>query len=327
MEQARYWMWAKRKHNSLSSSQHDHLQVPIGNPSNDDSWEEQAFAEDAAGPLGGCIWPPRSYSCSFCRREFRSAQALGGHMNVHRRDRARLKQSPNDETTLQNHHHLDDHSVQNHNPFSSSSLGSFQYPSHQVCALVYNPNNPSSDPGATIASSSPSSGSRVSAQLPCKENCADQTLKIPPSSSASLSFPQSWSILGTNRNNYDKSVARNIIEAEKISGAVESGCRAKGDHHVTSTTDLHNLSVSLNLVVRCARPSVSGDEDEAIISCKRRRTEDVPSSTPFFLKSGSVDKVHHLQAEGFELSCTSSIEDLDLELRLGDRPKVIKVDK
>ncbi|KAL1825121.1 hypothetical protein ACET3Z_011899 [Daucus carota] len=59
------------------------------------SWEEQAFVEDSQGPLGGFIWPPRSYSCSFCKREFRSAQALGGHMNVHRRDRARLKQSSN----------------------------------------------------------------------------------------------------------------------------------------------------------------------------------------------------------------------------------------
>ncbi|BBM99956.1 protein MpSUP [Marchantia polymorpha subsp. ruderalis] len=29
-------------------------------------------------------WPPRSYTCSFCRREFCTAQALGGHMNVHR---------------------------------------------------------------------------------------------------------------------------------------------------------------------------------------------------------------------------------------------------
>ncbi|XP_056682638.1 zinc finger protein 11-like [Spinacia oleracea] len=35
-------------------------------------------------------WPPRSYTCSFRKREFRSAQALGGHMNVHRRDRAQL---------------------------------------------------------------------------------------------------------------------------------------------------------------------------------------------------------------------------------------------
>lgn len=50
-----------------------------------------AAAEEYGGG-GGCMWPPRSYSCSFCGREFKSAQALGGHMNVHRRDRARLKQ-------------------------------------------------------------------------------------------------------------------------------------------------------------------------------------------------------------------------------------------
>ncbi|XP_027164902.1 transcriptional regulator SUPERMAN-like [Coffea eugenioides] len=49
---------------------------------------------EEADLLGLFSWPPRSYSCSFCKREFRSAQALGGHMNVHRRDRARLRQSP-----------------------------------------------------------------------------------------------------------------------------------------------------------------------------------------------------------------------------------------
>ncbi|KAI3734896.1 hypothetical protein L6452_14376 [Arctium lappa] len=65
----------------------------------DESWEEEAFAEDGRGPLGGFVWPPTSYSCSFCKREFRSAQALGGHMNIHRRERARLKQSLTDTTT------------------------------------------------------------------------------------------------------------------------------------------------------------------------------------------------------------------------------------
>lgn len=35
----------------------------------------------------------RSYSCTFCKRGFSNAQALGGHMNIHRRDRAKLKQS------------------------------------------------------------------------------------------------------------------------------------------------------------------------------------------------------------------------------------------
>ncbi|KAK8323515.1 hypothetical protein V6Z12_A12G239100, partial [Gossypium hirsutum] len=58
----------------------------------DDSWEVRAFAEDIGNVLG-TTWPPRSYTCSFCAREFRSAQALGGHMDVHRRDRARLHQT------------------------------------------------------------------------------------------------------------------------------------------------------------------------------------------------------------------------------------------
>ncbi|PIN04044.1 hypothetical protein CDL12_23428 [Handroanthus impetiginosus] len=33
----------------------------------------------------------RSYECGFCKRGFNTAQALGGHMNIHRRDRARNK--------------------------------------------------------------------------------------------------------------------------------------------------------------------------------------------------------------------------------------------
>ncbi|CBI23578.3 unnamed protein product, partial [Vitis vinifera] len=58
-----------------------------------DSWNcnSGSYGEDCPD---GFSWPPRSYTCSFCKREFRSAQALGGHMNVHRRDRARLRQSP-----------------------------------------------------------------------------------------------------------------------------------------------------------------------------------------------------------------------------------------
>ncbi|XP_050382835.1 zinc finger protein 10 [Argentina anserina] len=316
MEQARYWMWAKRKHSSLLSGSQE-IQVPSHD---DSSWEEQAFAEDAAGPLGGCIWPPRSYSCSFCRREFRSAQALGGHMNVHRRDRARLKQSPNDQIVETAHHHHDLHdqihpdiSVQI-NPFSSS-LGTFhQYPSHhQVCALVYNPKSPSSGPTSSL--------SRVSAQLPGKDQIYGQekiTLNIPTSRSSSVSSPPSRSFLTANRC-YNSSVARDTEAAKKISEIVESGsCRANNGGDYVAT----DLSVSLNLVVRCARPSVSagGEEDKAMVSCKRRKVrEEKPSSKdslPSFLKS-----------ERFEvLSRPSSIEELDLELRLGDRPKVIKVD-
>ncbi|KAG6727071.1 hypothetical protein I3842_02G113300 [Carya illinoinensis] len=31
----------------------------------------------------------RSYKCSFCKRGFTNAQALGGHMNIHRKDRVK----------------------------------------------------------------------------------------------------------------------------------------------------------------------------------------------------------------------------------------------
>ncbi|XP_052176073.1 transcriptional regulator TAC1-like [Diospyros lotus] len=38
-----------------------------------------------------------SYPCSFCKRGFLTAQALGGHMNVHRKDRAKLKEEEEEE--------------------------------------------------------------------------------------------------------------------------------------------------------------------------------------------------------------------------------------
>lgn len=84
-----YLMWEKSKKNSFM------------NPFNE-SWEEEAFAHNGDGLFGSFIWPPRSYSCSFCKKEFRSAQALGGHMNIHRRERAKLKQSLNYTTPPQN---------------------------------------------------------------------------------------------------------------------------------------------------------------------------------------------------------------------------------
>ncbi|KVI12403.1 transcriptional regulator SUPERMAN-like [Cynara cardunculus var. scolymus] len=45
------------------------------------------------GYQGVVPWPQRNFMCNFCNKEYKSAQALGGHMNVHRRDRARLRLS------------------------------------------------------------------------------------------------------------------------------------------------------------------------------------------------------------------------------------------
>lgn len=39
----------------------------------------------------------RAYTCNFCKRGFSNAQALGGHMNIHRKDRAKLRQITEDE--------------------------------------------------------------------------------------------------------------------------------------------------------------------------------------------------------------------------------------
>uniref|UniRef100_A0A0A9G3Q0 C2H2-type domain-containing protein n=1 Tax=Arundo donax TaxID=35708 RepID=A0A0A9G3Q0_ARUDO len=89
---SKYWgLWGARRSSSSTASTVPSSAATAAYGS-EPSWEEQAFARDAAAHLGGCVWPPRSYSCSFCQREFRSAQALGGHMNVHRRDRALLRQ-------------------------------------------------------------------------------------------------------------------------------------------------------------------------------------------------------------------------------------------
>ncbi|PIA54648.1 hypothetical protein AQUCO_00900898v1 [Aquilegia coerulea] len=293
MDQANYWMWMRRKLTEKSQ----HVQASARTSYND-SWEEQAFAEDSAGPLGGCIWPPRSYSCSFCRREFRSAQALGGHMNVHRRDRARLKQSPNphSETTLQHQ-----------NP--STSLGVHQYTS-QVCSLDFSPN-------------SNLTASRVSIPSTLEKCNLDKTLVISPSySSTTVQNHQIVGSLLSAQDTHTNSIAVKVVslsdsklEGERELRAQELGLGVCGaDYHKTDS------DVSLNLIASRTRKTRSGEDDDEVISNKRRKID--ATSLPFFLKPKSVDRQYHIQDEVFGLSYSSSMEEIDLELRLGDRPKV-----
>ncbi|KAB2607577.1 lateral signaling target protein 2-like protein [Pyrus ussuriensis x Pyrus communis] len=279
------------------------------------TWEEKAFAEDAAGhgPLGGCIWPPRSYSCSFCMREFRSAQALGGHMNVHRRDRARLKQcfNPNITATTHDHHHVphhhrhhhihdvhDHHHHHHHQPIASSG--------HNL-----DPNNISSIscPFSSPPSSRvpPSAANLLAIQ---KENSGTEEpaffLSPPFSSTTTATAAPSWS---SDNSKPDDQLEKENIREDAIS---LQGNYDHGDHFNVET----DLSVGLNIsAVSRSRSQGGSCGEEASISCKRPRNTTnraTSSSFPFFLQP-EVEVTRALAA--------SSMEDLDLELRLGDPPK------
>ncbi|KAL7597734.1 transcriptional regulator SUPERMAN [Lactuca sativa] len=74
-------------------------------------WESNTLLFDNDYGYDGVSWRQRNFMCNFCKKEYKSAQALGGHMNVHRRDRARLRlSSPS----------LDQHPNPNPNPSFSS---------------------------------------------------------------------------------------------------------------------------------------------------------------------------------------------------------------
>jgi len=300
--------WTKRKY-SLSST----LTSPT-NPSYGDSWEEQAFAEDAANSLGGCVWPPRSYSCSFCRREFRSAQALGGHMNVHRRDRARLKQQPSSP-----HNEILCHELKTQlnkpvqSPFSSS-LDDCLYPS--VCGLPYRKAKPNSYHDFVASPSSPSHSKPLLAPSVNSGNPREETMipfydssvlhKISPVSNSS----ESWPSLAEDHRLYSCKFHPQADSKKPSKGIMDSRCR--GD-------DIDG-DMSLNSVVCSTHPSLQFESTKEAdhISCKKRKTD--ASSSPFSPKSSSVDR-HHVQTKMFEFS-PSSMEELDLELRLGNRSKV-----
>ncbi|XVF75287.1 hypothetical protein PTKIN_Ptkin13bG0175100 [Pterospermum kingtungense] len=251
MGQAQYWMWTKKQF--LKS----HFQVSMNSLS--ESWEEKAFAEDAARSLGGCIWPPRSYSCSFCRKDFKSAQALGGHMNVHRRDRARLKQSlstpENEVVPYQNH---------NPNPLKSSDP---RFPHKAACTL-------DSNDDCDRSSTTTFSASRVSA-LSARENFS------PCSIVQEQCKERLFGSDSTAERTLNDVVSGSKPEAEKRIKLVgeDSVCLGSDDDddHVET-----NLSVGLNSVFIQNRPTVTCGEEA--INFKRPRIDAV-STLPLLVSN------------------------------------------
>ncbi|KAK6782961.1 hypothetical protein RDI58_020757 [Solanum bulbocastanum] len=173
------WMW-----NAKQATQDD-----------DDSWEVRAFEEDTGNAMG-TTWPPRSYTCTFCRREFRSAQALGGHMNVHRRDRARLHQAPPQYASNSIHNHNHNH-ISSQNSNSTLLIPTQEFVTNGGLCLLYslpNPsnthifNNPTSRKSCTMNNNSSSSTLNLSVSpYPTNSNLMSPNTPYPPPTS--LNFP------------------------------------------------------------------------------------------------------------------------------------------
>ncbi|MED6195721.1 hypothetical protein PIB30_040657 [Stylosanthes scabra] len=75
---------------------------------NKDNNDEEVEVEDEEEAQDDHHETKKSYDCIFCRRGFTNAQALGGHMNIHRKDRAKNKNhllhSSNSSNTSNNNH-------------------------------------------------------------------------------------------------------------------------------------------------------------------------------------------------------------------------------
>ncbi|XP_055819421.1 transcriptional regulator SUPERMAN-like [Solanum dulcamara] len=217
-----YWMW-----NAKQATQDD-----------DDSWEVRAFEEDTGNAMG-TTWPPRSYTCTFCRREFRSAQALGGHMNVHRRDRARLHQALPQYGSNNNHNHIS-------SPNSNSTLliPTQEFVTDDGLCLLYslpNPssthvfNNPTSRKSCTKNNNSSSSTLNLSiSPYPTNNNLMSPTPTPPP---PCLNFPinrpnPSINTSSNTSNDDDGSNKRDLVIEDELDLELRLGWRSSS----TTTT-------------------------------------------------------------------------------------------
>ncbi|KAK4720248.1 hypothetical protein R3W88_018586 [Solanum pinnatisectum] len=75
-----------------SSNQHDYLL----NSSIDQEVDQQELEQEQEYYMGGV---GKSYECVYCKGGFNTAQALGGHMNIHRKDKLSSSRNKPNTTT------------------------------------------------------------------------------------------------------------------------------------------------------------------------------------------------------------------------------------
>lgn len=215
-----YWMWNAKQAIAPTTAQDD-----------DDSWEVRAFEEDTGNAMG-TTWPPRSYTCTFCRREFRSAQALGGHMNVHRRDRARLHQALPQYASNHNHNHISSPNVN-----SALLIPTQEFVANGGLCLLYSLpntssthvfNNPTSRKSCTMNNNSSSSTLNLSISPYLTNNNLMSPTPYPPP--PSLNFP-------TNRPNPSINTSSNTSNDDDSNIKHDYGSN-KRDSLIEDTLDL-----------------------------------------------------------------------------------------
>lgn len=119
--------------------------------SSENSSEEETDQFEDGDSSGGTR---RSYECTFCRRGFTNAQALGGHMNIHRKDRAKAKQNStpnhnNSSSSFSNKLSIDDSFANSASPTPSRFYSIFEVHQgnynmyFQPSSATINPRNPS----------------------------------------------------------------------------------------------------------------------------------------------------------------------------------------
>eukprot|EP00250_Pteridium_aquilinum_P003905 c1416_g1_i1 orf=155-1204(-) len=291
------------------------------------SWEARAFAEDASSLAAG-IWPPRAYPCSFCRREFRSAQALGGHMNVHRRDRARLRQaSPppppfrvplNTPTQATSLIQVQQYTSPNLNPSPHTNL----YPNESILKLNSLPST-----GLTISSKSPiAASSSLAAKYP-SDIAASFPLRLhilASEAASTLMFPQA-----------EPSDLLSLWPASPIDSP--NGPRSNHGASKGSTNDISSPSSSS--VISCVTPSTgailcrrAGDiiqpEDESpkkrsniTKNCGFQPYQIIKLSNSFHGGSPAHQITQINVEESVHIEPKREVRgEVDLELRLGHRP-------